>query len=227
MSRANTAVAMVPKGETGKVIPIVRPTISHLVAMIEGITPLLQNPKTADYLQAIENPGDAAPSNKVKNPDKEYKDRLRASKGLYLHPVEAFTGRKGVFQSAAKVARLRKINSKIVMTGIKIEHDLLSEFADGIRPYIVINSKSGPVNDKHIAEIEKMGRHIPIPIYRPRFDDWSMELRISYWPSLVSLSNLMSLLATAGEIGIGSYRPENGGTFGTFKVSSAREVPKF
>jgi len=225
-----TATKAVREELKGKAVPIQKPTIRCLFVTIEGTTPLLQNPKTADYIKSIidSGQGNAQPGKVIKNPEKDFKDRIRKAGDVYLHPVEAFTGQKGVFPSAAKVARLKKISSKAVLMGIKIQRDCLEEFADGIRPYVRIQSEKGPVMDMHVAEIKSGMRSVPVPIYRPRFEKgWRIDLRINYWPDLVSQSNLMSLLAHAGELGIGSWRPENGGTFGMFKVIKAMEVESF
>ena len=213
--------------KSGKPVEIVRPTINYLVVTIKGTAPLLQNPKTKAYLDQITGSGEgkAAPAKTLKDPETEYFARLKQTKdGIGLVPVEAFTGRKGAFPTAARLAKLKKISSTAVLAGVKVKPDVMLEFADGIRGYLLLQNASRPVNDRHIAEINKMGQSIPVPIYRPRYDEWELTLHISYWPNLVSLSNLMSLLATMGEAGIGSWRPENGGTFGTFKLTSAMEL---
>jgi len=50
---------------------------------------------------------------------------------------------------------------------------------------------------------------------RPRFDEWSLEFKVSYLPSLLNADDLRSFLIVAGqEIGLGDWRPK----FGRFTV---------
>lgn len=224
-----TAVAVDTSNKTvGKKLEIVRPDIRRLIATIVGVTPLLQNPPTEDYLRAIEKmgTGDAQSVSRTKDAEQEFLARLRTYKNEYLHPAEAFTGKKGVLTSAAKVARIKKVNSRMVLAAVKLQPDYTIELVNGLRPYVAIRG-SEPIRDKHFATIMNRGQGVPVPIYRPRFDKWTIELRLSYWPSLISTSALVSLLVAAGEIGIGSWRPENGGTFGTFIILEVRSVSEF
>jgi hypothetical protein len=229
MATAATAKKLAPKVVAGgKPIEVVRPNMAYLFAAIEGTAPLLQNPKTKQYLDSMiaSGEGKAQAAKTIKNPEDEFIARLKQTKEeIGLVPVEAFTGRRGLFPTAARLARLKKISSTTVLAGVKVIPDVMLEFQDGLRGYLLIRGGSKPINDKHIADIEKApGKRVPVPIYRPRYNQWGLELRIKYWPTLVSLSNLMSLLATMGEVGVGSWRPENGGMFGTFQLLNAAEV---
>lgn len=55
--------------------------------------------------------------------------------------------------------------------------------------------------------------------YRPQFWPWSMNLNITYNADHVRAQDIVNLLQQAGfSIGIGDWRPEKSGTFGTFEV---------
>lgn len=62
--------------------------------------------------------------------------------------------------------------------------------------------------------------------YRPQFFPWTMELDIEYCPNFISRDNLLNYLHLAGRcIGLGSWRVENGGEKGRFKVAGLTDLP--
>jgi hypothetical protein len=57
--------------------------------------------------------------------------------------------------------------------------------------------------------------------HRPRFDDWSAKFRINLDDDQLDESTAQQLLEEAGRsIGVGDFRPEKRGPFGTFRVVS-------
>jgi hypothetical protein len=57
--------------------------------------------------------------------------------------------------------------------------------------------------------------------YRPRFDDWRLDLTILVDRDALSGAEVRSLLETAGMlVGLGDFRPERGGPFGRFIIDS-------
>lgn len=66
---------------------------------------------------------------------------------------------------------------------------------------------------------------------RPRYDNWSAHLKVSYDADLLSAQDVLNLLARAGEsVGIGDGRPgspnSNGCGFGTFQVEGVKKAAK-
>jgi hypothetical protein len=58
---------------------------------------------------------------------------------------------------------------------------------------------------------------------RPRFNIWSLPIRVQYNESVISLESVVSALVVAGqEIGLSNYRPK----FGRFVVEGADDAPK-
>lgn len=205
----------------GRTISIVRPEISQIICVLTGITPLLQNPKTEEYIQSIiSGQNQPHPVNNNRDPQLEFEKRLRKHEGKYIHPIEAFIGQHGCIVEASKANRLKKITAKTVITAVQALPDCLAKTPEGIVPSLYLDSP-GAVSDFHMATIWKMGKPIPVPIYRPRHDKWGVTLRLNYWPSLVSQSALISLLVTAGQLGIGAYKT---GGFGRFEVTSAKQA---
>lgn len=57
--------------------------------------------------------------------------------------------------------------------------------------------------------------------FRGQVSDWSMEFIVKYNEDVISLAQVVNLLQTAGfACGLGEWRPEKNGDFGTFEVRS-------
>lgn len=77
-----------------------------------------------------------------------------------------------------------------------------------------------------LKDFEVDSRPVTIPAtkgrimrHRPRFDCWSCEVPIRINTDLLSEEFVHKLLVDGGEqIGVGDFRPERGGPFGTFRV---------
>lgn len=78
-----------------------------------------------------------------------------------------------------------------------------------------------------IADFEVDSRPVTIPAtkgrimrHRPRFDQWSANFTLRINDTLLPVELIHRLLTDGGEqIGIGDFRPEKGGPFGTFRVT--------
>lgn len=61
--------------------------------------------------------------------------------------------------------------------------------------------------------------------YRPEFTDWSTQLRVTYVKSALSRDSVLSLIDAGGlGIGVGEWRPEKRGEFGTYTVDETRDI---
>lgn len=61
--------------------------------------------------------------------------------------------------------------------------------------------------------------------YRPDFWPWRANLRVTYVKSALTRSSVLSLIDAGGlGVGIGEWRPERGGDFGTYAIDVDREV---
>ena len=57
--------------------------------------------------------------------------------------------------------------------------------------------------------------------FRAMFKEWSATLRVDYIEGLMDLNSIVALVEAGGTNGIGEWRPEKSGTFGTFEVVGA------
>jgi hypothetical protein len=63
--------------------------------------------------------------------------------------------------------------------------------------------------------------------YRPEFSEWSAVLPITYVSTLLTADSVLSLIQAAGMgVGVGEWRPERSGDFGTFAIDPDREITR-
>jgi hypothetical protein len=95
---------------------------------------------------------------------------------------------------------------------------------------ITVNNGDG----KPAKDFEVDSRPVTIPAtrgrimrHRPRFDVWSAKFVLRINEDILPIEFVQTLLSEGGmQIGIGDYRPEKGGPFGTFQVTSWEETKK-
>lgn len=74
-------------------------------------------------------------------------------------------------------------------------------------------------------DVVRLGRSGTDLRYRPEFWPWSATLRVTYFPTVLTRSSVLSLIDAGGlAVGVGEWRPERDGTFGTFRIDTDREV---
>ena len=54
---------------------------------------------------------------------------------------------------------------------------------------------------------------------RAEYRDWSAILRVEYVPSVIDLSSVVALIDAGGTNGVGEWRPEKSGSYGTYEVA--------
>ncbi len=54
--------------------------------------------------------------------------------------------------------------------------------------------------------------------YRAEYRDWSANLRIEFMPSVIDAESVIALVDAGGANGVGEWRPEKSGSFGTYEV---------
>ena len=82
----------------------------------------------------------------------------------------------------------------------------------------------GPGQRRDVVRVGKFGAKQPDIRYRPAYDDWSVDFKLTFEPKLISLPSVYHLIRRAGtSIGLCEWRPEGpgggkGGQFGRFDV---------
>lgn len=71
----------------------------------------------------------------------------------------------------------------------------------------------------------KVGRGGSDLRYRPGFRNWSTTLQVTFVRSMIDKDSILSLIDAGGMgVGVGDWRPEKNGDFGTYEVDRDREV---
>lgn len=181
---------------------------------IRGITPLLIHRFTEQSEQQKN-------SRKMKidhvDPREEaLKAAYIAKDGTYYFSAASIPGCMGNAGSNHKMRGSRKSLRFVVPSAVRIESDT-----------VTILNGSGPAKD-----FEVDARPVTIPAtkgrimrYRPRFEKWGARFNLFINDDLLDVETAHQLLNEAGlTIGIGDFRPEKRGPFGTFRVTRFDEV---
>lgn len=182
---------------------------------ILGVTPLIMNhfseKAKRQMLDAAQ--GRSTPK-EPKNPEAEYEAAFyRLADVGYGFPADAF--------KQATVGAARFYGKQVTMTALK-------QFifvrgvpgADG-RALVPITSDEPEMRE----DVVRVGRGGTDLRYRPQFYPWSATLEVSYFTAVIKRASVLSLIDAGGlAIGVGEWRPEKDGTFGTYQVDPNREV---
>lgn len=180
---------------------------------IRGITPLLIN-------RFDEGAEQSKPSRRVivenRDPREEATKKAYIAKdGTFYFSAFSIPNSMGNAGASHKLKGSRKSARFIVPSAIRIESDA-----------ITIMNGNGPAK-----QFEVDARPVTIPAtkgrimrYRPRFDEWGAQFDLLVNDDLMSVELAHKLLEEAGQtIGIGDFRPEKRGPFGTFRVTKFEE----
>ena len=184
---------------------------------IVGTTPLIMNrfsekAKAADArcnMQGRKSPKES------KDPEAEYQGSFYFMKdgSTYGFPVLAF--------KAATIGGCRFYpRNAITMTALKQFVFFRGEAGvDG-------QSMARIVGEAHMREdVVRVGRGGTDLRYRPQFDEWSTVLEVIYVPSALTQSSVLSLIDAGGlGVGVGEWRPERDGDFGTYRIDTTKDI---
>jgi len=139
------------------------------------------------------------------------KNAYIAPDGTYYFSAFAIPNAMSSAGSNHKGTGTRRTLRFIVPSAVRMERDT-----------VTILNGTGPAKD-----FEVDSRPVTIPAtkgrimrHRPRFDQWGARFMMSVDDETLSLEMAHQLLSEAGQnIGIGDFRPEKRGPFGTFRVT--------
>lgn len=82
------------------------------------------------------------------------------------------------------------------------------------------------VGEPHMREdVVRVGRGGTDLRYRPEFTEWRTDLLVTYVTSSLTRQSVLSLIDAGGMgVGVGEWRPERDGDFGTYRIDPDREV---
>lgn len=82
------------------------------------------------------------------------------------------------------------------------------------------------VGDPHMREdVTRVGMGGTDLRYRPEFTEWSTVIDVTFVESMLTRESVLSLIDAGGMgVGVGEWRPEKKGDFGTFQIDDTREI---
>lgn len=182
------------------------PNIKSLSVEIEGTSPLIFHRWSEKAKQMIldKQMKKATKGRETKNPEKDVEESYyKDSEGRIAFPALCI--------KQAMVNAVRNVEG-VTMTLLRG-----SVFVAGDKDGLI------PVNYK-----KKMGRSDMVRVgkgsadirFRGQVNDWSMKFTIKFNADVISAEQVLNLLNIAGfSCGLGEWRPEKSGDFGTFQVS--------
>lgn len=182
---------------------------------IRGITPLLIHRFGEDA--EIGKPTRRVVVEAVRDPRAEAtKAAYIANDGTFFFSAFSIPNAMGAAGSNHKMRGSRKTLRFVVPSAVRMTTDT-----------VTILNGAGPAKDFDVD-----ARPVTIPAtkgrimrYRPRFEQWGAQFRLVIADELLDPETAHQLLTEAGQtIGIGDFRPEKRGPFGTFRVTKFAEV---
>lgn len=186
-----------------------------LVVPIVGTSPLIMHrfsekarKQMLDAMQGKKTPREP------KDPKREYEEAIYwLSKGQTGFPSIAF--------KAATVGAARFYGNSVKMTELRQSMFFRGEIGKSD------NQQMYPIHGKHTMreDVVRVNRGGTDLRYRPEFTEWTSELTIIYVKSMLTRDSVISLIDAGGlGVGVGEWRPEKSGDFGTYKVDPTRDV---
>lgn len=148
----------------------------------------------------------------IKSPEAEYEAAsYRLKSGAYGFPVIGF--------KAATIGACR-FYAGVTMTALKQFMFLRGEPGVDGQQLAVIEGE--PRMREDVVRVNRGGADLR---YRPEFEKWSTELHVTYVTSVLTRQSVLSLIDAGGMgVGVGEWRPEKDGDFGTYRIDPDRDV---
>ena len=181
----------------------------ELTIGIKGTAPLIVHrwSEKAKEMMLASQQGKKTPK-QAKDPQADYESSMyRLADGGHGFPVMAFTaatvkGGGRVFGKSVKMTELRQVFT-FLADGIGTDGTQLARI-------------SGEPTMRE--DMVRVGMGTADIRYRAEYRDWSAMLRVEYVPSVIDRESVVALIDAGGTNGVGEWRPEKSGSYGTYEV---------
>jgi len=180
---------------------------------VVGLTPLIVHRFSEKAKrQMLDNMQGRKSPKENKDPDAEYEAAFyRLKDGRYGFPAIAF--------KAATVGGAR-FYSQVTMTALKQFMFFRGELGEDGQMMVAIEGE--PHMREDVVRVNRGGSDLR---YRPEFTEWTTTIDVTYVTSALTRNSVVSLVNAGGMgVGVGEWRPEKGGDFGTYAVDLTRDV---
>lgn len=188
---------------------------------IIGTSPLIvHNFSEKSRRQMLESQQGKKKVKEIRDPRAEYEAafyRIAHEDGTegYGFPVTAFkaatTGAARFYDKSVTMTALRQF---LFMRGVMSKGD----------PQMLVEINGEPEMREDVVRLGGASRSADLR-YRPMFPEWSCVLEVTYVKSSIDRNSVLSLIDAGGMgIGVGEWRPEKRGEFGTYAVDVSKEI---
>lgn len=188
----------------------------RLFVPILGVTPLIMHrfSEKAKKQMLDASQGRQTPK-QPKDPQAEYEACFyRLADGGYGFPADAF--------KQATVGAARFYGKAVTMTALKQFVFVRGQLGDDGRQLVPVASENEPTMREDVVRVGRGGSDLR---YRPSFHPWHATLDVTYFTSVLTRESVLSLIDAGGlAIGVGEWRPERDGTFGTYRIDPDRDI---
>ncbi len=195
-------------------IEVQRLSKTTIIVPIVSTTPLVTHrfsekarKEMLDAMQGVKKP------RTKKDPKAEYENAMyRFEDGGYGFPAIGF--------KCATVSGARLFGGSVKMTHLKSA--LFFKGNTGVDGTQLMRIIGEPVMREDVVKVGISGHDLR---YRPLFKEWKTSLEVEFVDSLISLDSVLSLIEAGGMgVGVGEWRPERGGDWGTYKIDPDTEI---
>lgn len=195
-----------------KMIEIPPIEVQTIRVTIQGTSPLLTNRFADETLKEIVASQGEKKASKKRDPIDPQK---RASACIHWlqngkgKPVAAFSG-VGIW--------------KCIFTAAKYVDWVMTEAKALIQVPDVLVEIQSEDDWQLFSHFAKPNFKTTVIAHRPRWNDWRMTFDVRFDKRGIGMEQVVNLIYHAGlKIGLGSWRPEKSGTFGTFRIQSVED----
>ncbi len=195
-----------------------------VVLEIKGTSPLIMNRWSEKAMKQIEDKqtGKASQKKAARDPEAEYKDAAYViagcedlpdwEPGKYFFPASAF--------KHAFLFGVTQLNDVKTFPKTKATGWFFPTLDEPVLQFESVTLRKGDI-----------GRNPTRPLYRPQFNNWSIDLPIEYEAFSITLEQVMAILDRGLQMGgIGEWRPSapknKTGMFGRARVLAANEMSR-
>lgn len=151
----------------------------------------------------------------IRNPEEEYEASMYRLADGFGFPAVAF--------KSATVAAARFYGKDVKMTELRQFLWFTGEMADNTdQPLVPINGQ--PKMREDYVRLAGASRSADLR-YRAEFWPWDAVLKVTYVSSCLSRESVLSLIDAGGMgVGVGEWRPERKGDFGTYSIDESKDI---
>jgi hypothetical protein len=150
---------------------------------------------------------------------KQSKDPTAEYEGAFYRLKDDCFGFPTIAFKAATIGGAR-FYSAVTMTALRQCLFMRGEL--GIDGQQLVRIDGEPTMREDVVRVGRGGADLR---YRPQFTDWTTTLEVTYITSMLTQGSVLSLIDAGGlGVGVGEWRPEKGGDFGTYRIDPSRKV---